>query len=87
MNLFHKIQLFSAVIPFYSIPLVYFTTYFVCWKRKLPFGAFVIRSFLYLILFWLATNFIHSQFVQYLVCFFISLIGNYSLICIQMKEK
>ena len=87
MNLFQKIQVFSAVIPSYSCLFVIITTYIVCWKRKLPFGAYVICSFTYVILQWLTMNFISAPFVKYIICFFISLVGNYSLVCIQKKEK
>lgn len=87
MNLFQKIQVLSAFIPSYSCLFVIVTTYIVCWKRKLPFGTYILCSFIYFTLHWLTLNFISVPSVKYIICFFISLIGNYSLVCIQMKEK
>lgn len=87
MNLFQKIQVLSAFIPSYSCLFVIVATYIVCWKKKLPFLSYIVCSFIYFILHWLALNFIGVPLIKYIICFFISLIGNYSLVCIQMKEK
>lgn len=87
MNLFQKIQVLSALIPFYSCLFVTVATYIVCWKKKLPFLSYIACSFIYFILHWLALNLISVPLIKYIICFFISLIANYCLVCIQMKEK
>ena len=87
MSLFQKIQVLSAFIPSYSCLLVIVATYIVCWKNKLPFLSCIVCSFIYFALHWLALNYISVPLIKYIICYFISLIGNYSLVCIQMKEK
>ena len=87
MNLFQKIQVLSAIIPYYSFLFVMITTYIVCWKKKLPFTSYVVCSVVYFILYFLALNFISIPLLEYIIGFFIALIGNYSLVCIQLKEK
>lgn len=86
MNLFQRIQVLSALIPYYSSFFVVVTTYIVCWKKKQLFGSFIICSFIYFILFSLTFNFISTPLVEYIICCAISLVGNYSLVSIQMKE-
>lgn len=86
MNLFQKIQVISALIPYYSCTIVNVITYFICWKKKLPFFPFVICSIIYGSLMFFALNCNVIPFVKYMISFVIALIGNYSLVCMQMRE-
>ena len=87
MTLFQKIQLISAVIPYWSCPFVVIATYVICAKKKLSFFSFFIRFFAYFILQSFTINFVSPAFAKYIIGLFISLAGNYALLCLQMKEK
>ncbi len=87
MNLFQKIQILSAIIPYYSSLFVIITTYIVCWKKKLPFIPYIVCSFIYFALLSLMINLISVSLLKFVVCFFICLVGNYCLVCMQMKER
>lgn len=86
MSLFQKIQVLSAIIPYYSCLFVIITTYIVCWKKKLSFIPYIICSFVYFALFSLTVNFINISLLKFAVCFVICLVGNYCLVCLQMRK-
>ena len=87
MNLFQKIQVLSAIIPYYSCLFVIITTYIVCWKKKLSFISYIACSFIYFILLYLTVNLISVSLLKIAICFFICFVGNYCLVCMQMKER
>ena len=86
MNLFQKVLLLSALIPYYSCVIVNLVTYVVCWKKKLSFFPFVICFFAYGILMSLVINCNVLTIIKYIVSVFIALVGNYCLISLQMRE-
>ncbi len=87
MSLFQKIQIISGLIPLYSFIFVFITSYVVCWKGKkryFPLIVFSVVYFAFLYLTWVLN--IHFA-IKYISCCLISFIGNYFLICTQIKEK
>ena len=86
MNLFQKVLLLSALIPYYSCVIVNLVTYVVCWKKKLSFFPFVICFFAYGILMFLVINCNVLPIIKYIVSVFFALVGNYYLISLQMRE-
>ena len=86
MNLFQKVLLISALIPYYSCVIVNLVTYVVCWKKKLSFFPFVICFFAYGILMFLVINFSVLPIIKYIVSVLIALVGNYCLISLQMRD-
>ena len=86
MNLFQKVLLISALIPYYSCIIVNLVTYVVCWKKKLSFVPFVICFFAYGILMFLVINCNVLPLIKYIASCFVALIGNYCLISLQMRD-
>ena len=86
MNLFQKVLLISALIPYYSCVIVNLVTYVVCWKKKLSFFPFVICFFAYAILMSLVINCSVLPIIKYIVSVLIALVGNYCLISLQMRD-
>ena len=86
MNLFQKVLLISALIPYYSCVIVNLVTYVVCWKKKLSFFPFVICFFAYGILMFLVINCSVLPIIKYIVSVLIALVGNYCLISLQMRD-
>ena len=86
MNLFQKVLLISAMIPYYSCGIVNLVTYVVCWKKKLSFFPFVICFFTYGILMSFAINCNMLPLIKYIVSCLIAFVGNYYLICLQMRN-
>ena len=86
MNLFQKVLLISALIPYYSCVIVNLVTYVVCWKKKLSFFPFVICFFAYGILMSLVINCSVLPIIKYIVSVLIALVGNYCLISLQMRD-
>lgn len=87
LNLFQKIQVISAFVPNWSCLLVNVITYIVCWKKKLSFFPFAICFFTYGILMFLVINCNAIPVVKYMISCLIALIGNYCLVCLQMRER
>ena len=86
MNLFQKVLLISALIPYYSCIIVNLVTYVVCWKKKLSFAPFVSCFFAYGILMFLVINCNVLPLIKYIASCFVALVGNYCLICLQMRD-
>ena len=86
MNLFQKVLLISALIPYYSCIIVNLVTYVVCWKKKLSFAPFVICFFAYGILMFLVINCNVLPLIKYIASCFVALVGNYCLISLQMRD-
>ena len=86
MNLFQKVLLISALIPYYSCIIVNLVTYVVCWKKKLSFVPFVICFFAYGILMFLVINCNVLPLIKYIASCFVALVGNYCLISLQMRD-
>ena len=86
MNLFQKALLISALIPYYSCIIVNIVTYVVCWKKKLSFFPFAICFFAYGILISLAINWNVLPLIKYIASCLIAFVGNYYLICLQMRN-
>ena len=87
MNLFQKVLLISALIPYYSCVIVILVTYVVCWKKKLSFFLFGICFFAYAILMSLVINCSVLPIIKYIVSVLIALVGNYCLISLQMRDR
>lgn len=87
MSPFQKIQVLSALVPYYSSVFVVLTTYIVCWKKKISFFGFGVCFFTYGILLSLTLHFISDPIIKYIVACVISLVGNYCMVCIQMKGR
>ena len=86
MNLFQKILLISALIPYYSCLIANFVTYAVCWKKKTSFFPLGICFFAYVILIALVVSCNVLPFIKYIASCLIALVGNYCLISLQMRD-
>ena len=86
MTLFQKVLLISAIFPYYSACIVNVVTYVVCWKKKLSFFPFVICFFAYGIFISLAINWNVLPLIKYIASCLIAFVGNYYLICLQMRN-
>ena len=87
MTLFQKIQIFSGIIPFYSMLFTFVTTYICCWKNRKNYLLLGIIGILYFSIFFLAWNALSSKniILAIFICAIISFIGNYCLVRLQIK--